>query len=116
MAVGIHGQRLNISGQFWIQERFDRNTGILDFDETVDCFEENIGYPYGDIHSDLKYSSGPEGCQELCQANAKCLYWVFNVGSKLCWLKDTIIERISTFGKIAGPKYCPESGLVEWID
>ena len=112
MAVGIHGQRLNISGQFWIQERFDRNTGILDFDETVDCFEENIGYPYGDIHSDLKYSSSPEGCQELCQANAKCLYWVFNVGSKLCWLKDTIIERISTFGKIAGPKYCQESGKI----
>ena len=107
MAVGKHGQRLNKSGQFWIQERFDRNTGILDFDETVDCFEENIGYPNGDIHSDLKYSSSAEECQQMCQANDNCLYWGFKRG-KICWLKNKKISSSSSSGTISGPKNCQE--------
>ena len=72
------------------------------------CFEENIDYPGGDIHSDLKYSSGPEECQQLCQANDKCLYWGFKGGSKLCWLKSKKISRSSNSGTISGPKNCQE--------
>ena len=114
LAVGIYGQRLNMTSQFWIQDRFDRNNSVLDFDteETESCFEENIDYPGADVDTDPKYSSSPEECQQFCQANNDCFYWSFKDAKKVCWLKSSSKSATSAYGAISGPKVCPEPGMI----
>ena len=110
--MGIYGQRLNMTSQFWIQDRFDRNNSVLDFDTEESCFEENIDYPGADVDTDPKYSSSPEECQQFCQASDDCFYWSFWVPENICFFKSSIKTTKSYNGVISGPKTCPESGKI----
>ena len=78
-------------------------------DPTLDvCFTSNVNSAGSDIGSRSGVSSAKE-CQQICNANSRCKYFVFGKSAYVgkCFLKSDKATHLSQYdGLVFGPKTC----------
>ena len=91
---------------------------------TADCFTTNVDSFGNDVDIKLGTWFAPigdaEACQQLCQQNTACNYFLYgkdfnipNLGRRdICWLKSAQTTLTPYTGLVFGPKRCQVVGNI----
>jgi len=118
--------------RFWFNKCSKRNTKLIGLlsvllclltmpalvtSTSIECFEFNAAYS-GDILFNLTNVASAGMCQESCQGNAICNYFVYDALSKICSLLNESKSTNTHFsiGLTSGQKYCNLGCLEEHTD
>ena len=73
-----------------------------------DCFEVDTSIEGNFTTSYSKHENvvSPEKCQEYCQVNNECQFFVLDLSNNDCWLKTSDVNKKITKQHVVGPKYC----------
>jgi len=84
------------------------NCAVCGKDKNVECFEFDINYKGDDIDNGGAKAHSPLACQQLCQADADCKFFLWNLNSENCFFKSATSKKKPSNGRrlVGGAEYC----------